>query len=92
MFVMCWLNVVIYKFSPAFIEPVKSELQPNDVVTSSLSEYLLQYCISDGVFTRIARCQDKNTIDTVAISKSFWVLEQHISFFIQHELLAISPI
>ncbi|XP_042290246.1 homeodomain-interacting protein kinase 2-like isoform X2 [Thunnus maccoyii] len=47
--------------------PVNSELQPNDVLRSSWSEYLLQHFMFDGFFSRVARCQDKNTKDTVAL-------------------------
>ncbi|XP_044214875.1 dual specificity tyrosine-phosphorylation-regulated kinase 4-like [Thunnus albacares] len=47
--------------------PVDSKLQPNDVLTSSLSEYLLQHFMFDGFFSRVAQCQDKDTKDTVAL-------------------------
>lgn len=64
---MCWLNVVTYIFSPCFEAAVNSELQPTDVLTSSLSQYLLQHFMFDGFFSRVAQCQDKDTKDIVAL-------------------------
>ena len=65
-----WLyvcDVLTYIFSPCFEAPVKSVLQPQDMLRSRWSTYLFQHYISDGVFSRLARCKDQSTKGAVAM-------------------------
>ncbi|CAK6954777.1 aryl hydrocarbon receptor nuclear translocator-like 1b [Scomber scombrus] len=48
--------------------PVYAVLQPKDMLISKWSQYQLQHFSFDGVFSRVALCQDLCTKDSVAIN------------------------